>query len=100
MAHRCDVCRRYRVKSLKSAAKVNSQLPAFRAELSNPFIVIGVDFVGPVYHKIGKAEIAPLTCASTRAVHLKVCGDLTGQEFPEGIKRVHCSKRAATSHDK
>ena len=91
VVHRCDVCRGYRATPLKSTVTVNSQLPAFRAELSNPFIVTGVDFAGPVYHEIGKnkiekAYIALFTCASTRAVHLKLCGDLTAKEFQRALK--------------
>lgn len=69
----------------------DSMLPVFRAELSDPFAAIGVDFAGPVYYKIkksatAKAYIALFTCASTRAVHLKLCRDLTAVEFQRALK--------------
>ena len=86
LVHSCNVCHRYRVKPLKTTLKFNSSLPAFRTELSDPFIVTGVDFAGPMYHKTrknrtGKAYAALFTCASTRAVHLKLCNDLTPWNF-------------------
>ena len=67
----------------------DSFLPVFRAELSDPFAVTGVDFPGPMYYKIKKstnvkAYIALFTCASTRALHLRLCGDLT--EFQRALK--------------
>ena len=46
----------------------------------NPFIVTGVDFTRPVYHKIGKNKIGKAYIA-LRAVYLKLCGDSTAQEF-------------------
>ena len=66
-------------------------LPVFRAELSDPFAVTGVDFAGPMYYKIkksttAKAYIALFTCASTRAVHLKLCRDLTAIQFQRALK--------------
>ena len=90
VVYNCDVCRRYRVKPSTSCT-FGSKLPAFRAELFDAFSVTGVDFAGPVYHKIdksstAKAYIALFTCAGTRAVHLKLCRDLTAQEFKRALK--------------
>ena len=53
--------------------------------------VTGVDFAGPVYYKImksttSKAYIALFTCASIRAVHLKLCPDLSAKEFQRALK--------------
>ena len=85
VVHNCDVCRRCRVKPSTSCT-FSSKLPAFRAELSDAFSVTGVDFAGRVYHKIAKAYIALFTCASTQAVHLKLCCDLTAQECQRALK--------------
>ena len=70
---------------------IDSTLPVFRVELSDPFAVTGVDFAGPVHYKIkksvtAKAYIALFTCASTRAVHLKLCRDLSATEFQRALK--------------
>ena len=87
----CDICRRYRKKPLTISCTSDSMLSVFRAELSEPFAVTGVDFAGPMYYKIkkattAKAYIALFTCASTRAVHLKLCRDLTATEFQRALK--------------
>ena len=87
----CNMCKRYRMKSLAAACTSKSTLPVFRAELSDAFAVTGVDFAGPVYHKVkksttGKAYIAPFSCASTRAVHLKLRCDLSALEFQRALK--------------
>lgn len=61
-------------------------LPGFRVSDSPPFLNTGLDFAGPLYVKIssnkkGNSESGPelnkvyvllLTCAATRAVHLKL----------------------------
>lgn len=87
----CNVCKRYWKKPVSTSCASVSALPVFRAELSDPFAVIGVDFAGPVYYKIrksttAKAYIALFTCASTRAVHLKLCRDLSATEFQRALK--------------
>ena len=85
----CNYCKRHRVKPLPSPGK--SMLPEFRAQLSEPFAFTGVDFAGPIVYKIkkstyGKSYVALFTCASTRAVHLKLCKDLSAQEFKRTMK--------------
>ena len=92
VVHNCDVCRRYRVKPSTSCT-FGSKLPTFRAELFDAFSVTGADFAGPVYHKIDKSStakacIALFTCTCTRAVHLKLCRDLTAQEFQRALKEI------------
>lgn len=89
--HNCNICRRYRKKPLTTSCTSDSMLPVFRAELSDPFTVTGVDFAGPMHYKVkksttAKAYIALFTCASTRAVHLKLCCDLTASEFRRALK--------------
>ena len=87
--HECNACKRYRVKPLPPPGK--SVLPAFRTEMSDPFIVTGVDFAGPIIYKVkkgtfGKWYVALFTYASTRAVHLKLCRELTAPEFQRSLK--------------
>ena len=88
---------------------LESRLPLFRTELSDPFVVTGVDFAGPVYYKItklstAKADIALLTCASTRAVHLKLCRNLSATEFQRALKefiaRRGCSQTIVSDNGK
>ena len=53
--HNYNVCKRYWKKPVSTSCARTAALPAFRAELSTPFIVTGVDFVGPVYYKVRKS---------------------------------------------
>jgi len=67
----CNVCKRYWKKAVSTSCTTTAVLPAFRAELSTPFIVTGVDFAGPVYYNVrksttAKAYIALFICASTQ----------------------------------
>ena len=52
---------------------------------------MGVDFAGPLYVKVGKetqrAYIAIFTCATTRAVHLELCTDMTTAKFLMALQR-------------
>ena len=59
--------------------------------MTDPFASTSVDFAGPIKYRInkktvGKAYIALFTCATTRAVHLKLCRDLTAEEFQRALK--------------
>ena len=85
----CNYCKRHRVKPSPSPGK--AMLPEFRAQPSEPFGFTGVDFAGPIIYKIkksnyGKSYVNLFTCASTRAVHLKLCKDLSAQEFKRAMK--------------
>ena len=87
--YNCNHCKRYRVKVLR--APPTSTLPLFRTEFTEPFSVTGVDFAGPLLYKSGKSEtdkayVALFTCASTRAVHLRLCKDMTAEEFKRSLK--------------
>ena len=89
VVHNCNYCKRYRVKPLP--APTQAMLPDFRCQLSDPFSFTGVDFAGPIAFKIkkltyGKCYVALFTCASTRAVHLKLCKDLSAPEFKKAMK--------------
>ena len=87
----CTVCKRYRWKPLSTSPILEPRLPLFRTELSDSFVVTGVDFAGPVYYKITKSSIAKayitlFTCARTRAVHLKLCCNMSATEFQRALK--------------
>ncbi|XP_070569878.1 uncharacterized protein [Ptychodera flava] len=87
--HECSYCAKYRAKVLDAPA--TSALPSYRTEFTEPFDVTGVDFAGPLMYKSEKYEtrkayIALFTCASTRAVHLKLCRDLSVNEFKRQLK--------------
>ena len=75
------------------AASSNSQLPSFRSQMTDLFACTGVDLWGPIAYRVGKREVEKayiglFTSATTRAVHLKVCKDLTGEEFQSALKAI------------
>ncbi|XP_068723917.1 uncharacterized protein [Montipora capricornis] len=63
-----------------------ASLPPFRTECGRPFETTGIDFAGPLSHKIskkeqGKCHILIFTCATSRAVHLEMTKSQTAEEF-------------------
>ena len=89
LVRECSWCKRFSAKPLNPPVK--SMLPEFRVVMDEPFAVTGVDFAGPIEYKqkkntVGKAYVALFTCASTRAVHLKLCKDMTAEEFKIAFK--------------
>ena len=85
----CNHCKKIMATPLNSPT--TSSLPSFRTNFTQPFSATGVDFAGPIYHKVGKKKVsksyvALFTCASTRAVHLKLCKDLSCTEFKRALK--------------
>jgi len=65
--------------------QIEAPLPADRVKPQKPYEVTGIDFAGPLYIKVGsdvrKSYIALFTCATTRAVHLELCTDMTTDKF-------------------
>ena len=66
-------------------------LPLHRTEFIKPFLVVRVDFAGPILYKrtekeTGKAHIALFTCSSTCAVHLRLAPDLSASVFIKTLK--------------
>ena len=87
--HRCNKCKKYRAKPIDRPP--TADLPNFRTELNRPFSVTGVDFAGPMLYKVRKnaykkCYIAIFTCAAIRAVHLKLCPDLTADHFKHAMR--------------
>ena len=98
--HSCNHCKKYQARVLD--APPSSALPSFRTEFTEPFKVTGVDFAGPLLYKSGnketsKAYVALFTCASTRAVHLRLCKDLTTEEFKRGLKEFVARRGSPTT---
>ena len=84
----CNLCKRYPKGPLKRPATGN--FPRFRSELGEPFQATGIDFVGPLIYKDHDQEmkgyIVILTCATTRAVHLKLSGSMLTEELKYTLK--------------
>ncbi|VDM78288.1 unnamed protein product, partial [Strongylus vulgaris] len=70
-------------------------LPPQRVVRSRPFLKIGLDYLGPLYHKNIYHEkaniwICLITCMTTRAVHLELVFNNSTQEggFYERLVRI------------
>ena len=85
----CNTCKKARPKGLNPPT--TAPLPTFRTEMTEPFAVTGVDFAGPLLYRANKkstrkAYVALYTCATTRAVHLKLSKSMEADEFKRGLK--------------
>ena len=71
--------------------QIEDPLPADWVTPQKPFGVTGIDFAGPFYIKVGsnmgKGYIALFTCATTHAVHLELCTDMTTDKFLLALQR-------------
>ena len=87
--YKCLRCKMMQPKGLP--APPTSALPTFREEFSQLFATTGVDFAGPLNYKVKKIKKAYITlfsCASTRAVHLKLCTDQSAPTFKHSLKEL------------
>ena len=73
--HKCYLCNKYEAKLL--AGVPAAPLPDFRAQCSNSFSFVGIDYLGPLFvysspsgKDLEKTHVVLYTCTSTRAVHL------------------------------
>ncbi|XP_045208291.2 uncharacterized protein LOC123560095 [Mercenaria mercenaria] len=87
---RCVTCRKVQGKPF--SAPDPPPLMKYRVHDSASFSVTEVDYTGALYVKNAtgcesKAYICLFTCASTRAVHLEVVPDLTGDAFIQAFRR-------------
>ena len=86
--HKCIPCK---ISNNPQGQQIEAPLPADRVRPSRPFTVTGVDFAGPFYIRVRretqKAYIALFICATTRAVHLELCTDMTTSKFLMALKR-------------
>jgi hypothetical protein len=71
--------------------QIEAPLPADRVIPQKPFGVTGIDFAGPLYIKVGstmrKGYIVLFTCATTRAIHLELCTDMSTDKFLLALQR-------------
>uniref|UniRef100_A0A1I7VYG8 Integrase catalytic domain-containing protein n=2 Tax=Loa loa TaxID=7209 RepID=A0A1I7VYG8_LOALO len=87
---KCMVCKRWKAKPFKLPAMPN--LPESRVRRSRAFENVGLDYLGPItlkapYGMIYKRWIALFTCFTTRAVHLELAEDLSGENFSHVLRR-------------
>jgi hypothetical protein len=72
-------------------AEIEAPLPMDRVTPLRPFAVTGIDYAGPLFVKVGgtlkKSYIALFTCATTRAVHLELCLDMSTDKFLLALQR-------------
>ena len=86
---RCVTCKKFEGKSFPTPR--HPPLPPSRVSDDPPFTKTGIDFAGPLYTKSGestqKVYICLFTCASTRAVHLKLVENLSVHSFLQAFRR-------------
>ncbi len=91
----CRSCITCRKTSAITQQQMMGQLPASRVTPSAPFNHTGMDFAGPFIIKKGhtrrpvylKAYACLFVCFSTKAVHIELVSDLTGEAFLAALKR-------------
>jgi len=78
-------------KKISRGQQIEAPLPADWVQPQKPFAVTGIVFAGPLYIKVGsnmrQGYIALFTCATTRAVHLELCTDMTTDKFLLAFQR-------------
>lgn len=91
LLRRCVICKRFQGRTL--IPPTSPDLPDFRLNLMNAFQATGLDYAGPLFVKDynckdgQKVYILLFTCATSRAVHLELCADMTNNSFIQGFKR-------------
>jgi hypothetical protein len=91
--HRCNSCFRCNPKRV---TQMMGDLPACRLESNRPFLVSGVDYLGPILIKEStgrgkrnvKAYVSIFVCLVTKAVHLELVGNLTTESFLGALHRL------------
>lgn len=92
ITRRCVICRR---NLARPQQQMMGQLPAERVQPDAIFSQVGVDYVGPLYVKIGavrrptivKAYVAVYVSLTIKAVHLEAVSDLTTEAFLACLRR-------------
>ena len=86
-----NTCLPCKISKNSRGHQIEAPLPSDRVTPSKPFTITGIDFAGPVNIKVGrneqKAYIALFTCATTRAIHLELCADMTTDTFLMALQR-------------
>ena len=101
MLRKCVVCKRCEGKPYPTP--MIADLPTERVSSKPQFTHTGVDFAGPLYTKpikeseeVAKLYVCLFTCASARALHLKVVQDLSAPIFLQAFRRF-CGRRGLPS---
>jgi hypothetical protein len=72
-------------------AEIEALLPIKRVTPLRTFAVTGIDYAGPNFVNVGrtlrKSYIALFTCATTRAVHMEFCLDMSTDKFLLALQR-------------
>jgi hypothetical protein len=86
--HSCLPCR---IAKGLPGGEIEVPLPTDRVTPLRPFAVTGIDYAGSLFVKVGntlqKCYISLFTCATTRAVHLELCLDLSTDKFLLALQR-------------
>ncbi|XP_029659121.1 uncharacterized protein LOC115233053 [Formica exsecta] len=100
----CVTCVRWRAATPQ---QLMGSLPRERVTPARPFLHTGVDYAGSILlrttkgrgHRAHKAFISVFVCLSTRAVHLEVVSDYTGEAFLAALRRfTSCRGSCQTIH--
>ncbi|XP_062542481.1 uncharacterized protein LOC134210452 [Armigeres subalbatus] len=98
---KCYVCFRHNPSPVN---QFMGDLPDYRITPSPVFSNTGVDYAGPVYLKeagrkktLYKAYIAVFICLATKAIHIEVVSNLTGENFIAALQRF-ISRRGMVSN--
>ena len=75
-------------------------LPSYRVDYTYPFETVGIDYVGPIFHKftngrnfkMKKCYLLLITCTSTRTVHLEVTTDVNANSLMLALRRFFVRK--------
>ena len=86
--HSCLPCR---ISNGPPGEVIEAPLPTDRVTPLRPFAFTGIDYAGPLFDKVGnplkKCYITLFICATTRAVHLELCMDLSTHKFLLALQR-------------
>lgn len=92
--NKCIRCFRLKPKYVEH---IMGNLPKDRVQGIRAFVVVGVDFCGPMYYRSEirsrpaiKCYISLFVCFATKAVHLELVKDLSTQSFLAALKRFIC----------
>ena len=82
----------FKMAKILRGQQIEAPLPADRVTPQKSCRVTEMDFARPLYIKVWsgvtKGYIAFFTCATTRAVHLELCTDMTTDKFLQALQRL------------
>ena len=85
----CSICRRYKGPSFQLSRM--PPWPKERVSRSDPFLFVGLDYLGPINVREGlelnKMWVCLFKCLTVRAIHLEWVTDLTAVQFLSCLRR-------------